>query len=86
MRSLKPVKPEVLEEMKKIAGEKGLESETLTKGPTIYLIGKFITYESASSYAGLLVRNGYRDAKVVARLGKKEVPVETARQLFEKID
>jgi hypothetical protein len=84
MRSVKPAKPEVLEEIKKIAGEKGLDSESQPKGPTVYLIGKFITYESASRYADLLVRNGYRDAKVVARLGKKEVPVETAKQLFEK--
>jgi len=86
MRSLKPVKPEVLVEMKNIAGERGLDSESQTKGVTVYLIGKFITYESASRYADLLVRNGYRDAKVVARLGKKEVPVETAKQLFEKVE
>jgi len=86
IRSVKPVKPEVLEEMKKIAGTKGLDTESNPKGPTVYLIGKFITYESASEYADLLVRNGYRDAKVVARLGKKEMPVEKARQLFEKVE
>ena len=86
IRSVKPVKPEVLEEMKKIAGTRGLDTESNPKGPTVYLIGKFITYESASEYADLLVRNGYREAKVVARLGKKEMPVETARQLFEKLE
>ena len=86
LRSVKPVKPEAIEEMEKIAGAKGLERETHIKGTTVYLIGKFITYESASQYADLLVRNGYREAKVVARLGQKEVPVETAKQLFEKVD
>jgi hypothetical protein len=86
MRSVKPVKPELLEEMKKIAGTRGLDTESNPKGPTVYLIGKFITYESASNYADLLVRNGYRDAKVVARLGIKEMPVETARKLFEKLE
>ncbi len=86
MRSVKPVKPEVLEEMNRIAGSRGIDTETQPKGPTIYLIGRFITYESASQYADLLVRNGYRDAKVVARLGTKEVPVETAKELFEKVE
>ncbi len=86
LRSPKPVKPEAVEEMEKIAGAKGLDMETQEKGTIVYLIGKFITYESASQYADLLVRNGYREAKVVARLGKNEVPVEIAKQLFEKVD
>lgn len=84
-RSEKPLKPDILESMKKAAGTKGLDTESLENGPTIYLIGKFITYESASDYADLLVRNGYREAHVVARLGKKEVPVEMARELFDRI-
>jgi hypothetical protein len=29
------------------------------------------------------VRNGLKEAKVVAYLGKKEIPVETAKKLFE---
>ena len=52
----------------------------------VYLAGKFITYESAEEYAGLLARNGYRDAKVTAWLGKKEIPVDTAQQLFENLE
>jgi tetratricopeptide (TPR) repeat protein len=84
MRSAKPVKPEVADGMKKIAGTRGLDTETAADGTIIYLVGKFITYESAAEYADLLTRNGYRDAKITAWLGKKEIPVDTARQLFEK--
>jgi hypothetical protein len=85
-RSLKPLKQEVLDGMTKIAGNRGVDTETAVDGSTIYLVGKFITYDSALTYTDLLLRNGYRDAKVVARLGKKEVPVETARQLFERVE
>lgn len=86
VRSLKPLKQEVLDGMTKIAGTRGVDTEKAGDGSTIYLVGKFITYDSALTYADLLLRNGFRDAKVVARLGKKEVPVETARTLFEKIE
>jgi tRNA(Ser,Leu) C12 N-acetylase TAN1 len=86
MRSVKPVKDDVLAGMKKIAGTRGLDTESLNNETVVYLIGEFITYESAEDYAGLLIRNGYRSAKVVARLGKKEVPVETAKELFEKVE
>lgn len=84
MRSPKPVKDEVLESMQRVSGTRGFDTEETEDG-YIYLIGRFITYESALSYSDLLVRNGYRDAKVVARLGKKEVPVDAARELFEKV-
>lgn len=83
MRSARPVKPDVLKSMTQAAGTRGLDTEKTSSGTMVYLIGKFITYESAARYADLLVRNGYREARVVARLGKKEVPVETARKLFE---
>lgn len=86
VRSLKPLKQEVLDGMTKIAGTSGVDTEKTGDGSTIYLVGKFITYDSALTYADLLLRNGFRDAKVVARLGKKEVPVEIARQLFEKVE
>jgi hypothetical protein len=52
----------------------------------VYLIGKFLTFESAAEYADLLIRNGQKDAKVVAYLGRREIPVETAKQLFEKLE
>ena len=85
IRSSKPVRDEVTEEIKKISGSRGYEIIKLDDGSIVYLIGKFITFESAEEYASLLVRNGYRDARVVAWLGKKEIPLETARQLFEKL-
>ncbi len=85
MRVIKPVKDDVIEGMKKMAGNRGLDIQTLEDGKIVYLIGNFITFESAAEYTDLLVRNGYREARVGAWLGKKEIPVETARQLFENL-
>jgi hypothetical protein len=85
IRSLKPVKDDVIEGMRKMAGSRGLDIQSTIDGNIAYLIGKFITFESAAAYADLLIRNGYREAKVVAWLGKKEIPVETARQLFDNL-
>jgi len=85
MRSVKPIKEDVLAEIRKAAGDRGLDVVTLEDGKTDYLIGKFITFDTASEYSDLLKRNGYRDAQVVAWLGKKEIPIETARQLFDKL-
>lgn len=85
MRVLKPVKEDVIEGMKKMAGTRGLDIQTLSDGKIVYLIGNFITFESAAEYSDLLVRNGYREARVVAWLGKKELPVETARELFDNL-
>jgi len=86
VRSKKPVSEEDYEAMKIISGTRGLDVETLPDGSIVYLIGKFITFDSAENFAGLLVRNGYRDAKVVAWLGKREIPVETAKQLFNSLE
>jgi hypothetical protein len=83
-RSQKPLKPEQLEVIKKLAGNRGLDIIKNASGQNIYLIGKFLTFESAAEYADLLTRNGQKDAKVAAYLGRKEIPVETAKQLFEK--
>jgi len=85
VRTEKPVSEESYEDMKKLSGTRGLDIESLPDGNIVYLIGKFITFDSAGDYADLLVRNGYRDAKVVAWLGKREIPVETAKQLFESL-
>ena len=84
-RSPKPLKDEVVESMRKIAGTRGLDIITLSDGNTIYLIGNFITFESAEEYSDLLIRNGFSEAKVVAWLGKREISVETAKQLFENL-
>jgi len=86
LSSPKPVKDDVLDGMKKFAGSRGLDSQMLADGTVIYLAGHFITFDSAEVYAELLEKNGYRDAKVTAWLGKKEIPVETARQLFENLE
>ena len=86
IRSMNPVKDEVLEGINRLAGTRGLEIVTLPDKTVVYLIGKFITYKSAEEYADLVKRNGYSDAKVGAWLGKKEIPVETARSLFERIE
>jgi hypothetical protein len=86
LRTEKPVKAEQMEDMKRVAGSRGLDMEKLPDGTMVYLAGKFITYESAEDYAGLLSKNGYRDAKVTAWLGSKQIPVETARQLFENLE
>jgi hypothetical protein len=85
-RSLKPLKEDVLEGMRTMAGNRGLDILYLADGNIAYLIGKFITFESAAEYADLLIRNNYRGAKVVAWLGNKEVPVETAKQLFNNLE
>jgi len=85
-RSQKPVKDDDLETYKKLSGTRGLDIVTLPDGNIVYLIGSFITWESAEEYADLLVRNGYSDAKVGAWLGKREIPVETARELFEMLE
>jgi tetratricopeptide (TPR) repeat protein len=86
MKSLKPAKADVVDGIKKMAGSRGLDIQTLDDGNIAYLVGKFITFESAAEYADLLLRNGYREAKVVAFLGKREISVETAKQLFENLE
>jgi len=85
IRSLKPVKADIYNGIEKMAGTRGLDILPLDDGSIAYVIGKFITFESAEEYADLLVRNGYREARVIAWLGKKEIPIETARQLFENM-
>jgi tetratricopeptide (TPR) repeat protein len=85
IRSSKPVKDDVIDGIRKMAGSRGLDIQSTDDGNVAYLIGKFITFESAAEYADLLIRNGYRESKVVAWLGKKEIPVETARQLFDNL-
>jgi tetratricopeptide (TPR) repeat protein len=85
-RSKKPLDAKKTEELRKVAGSRGLDIITAEDGNRVYLIGKFITFESAAEYNDILVRNGYRDSKVVAWLGSREIPVETAKRLFEKIE
>jgi len=83
-RSVKQLSDDAAEAYRKMAGNRGLEIIKAEDGSFVYLIGKFITFDTANEYAGLLIRNGYRDAKATAYLGNREIPVETAKQLFEK--
>ena len=84
-RSVKPLKEDTVEGIRKIAGNRGLDIIMLDDGKTGYLIGKFITFETAAEYSDLLKRNGFKDAQVVAWLGKKQIPIDTARQLVDKL-
>ena len=84
VKAQKPLKEDAVDGIKKVAGNRGVDIQTFENGSCAYLIGKFITFESASEYSDLLIKNGYREARVVAFLGSKEIPVETAKQLFEK--
>lgn len=83
-KSQKPLNTGQLDNIKRLAGNRGLDIIKNASGQNIYLIGKFITFESAAEYADLLTRNGLKEAKVTAYLGRREIPVETAKQLFEK--
>ena len=83
-KSQKPLSSGQLDNIKRLAGNRGLDIIKNASGQNIYLIGKFLTFESAVEYTDLLARNGQKEAKVVAYLGKREIPVETAKQLFEK--
>jgi len=86
IRSEDPLEEDIVAEIKKISGSRGLTIQPIDDGTIAYLVGKFITFESATEYSDLLVRNGYREARVVAWLGKKEIPVETAKQLFDFLE
>ena len=84
LRNKKPLTDDQFENLKHLSGNRGFDVLKNATGLTIYLIGKFLTFESAAEYADLLSRNGYKDVRVVAYLGLREIPVDTARQLFEK--
>ncbi len=83
-KSQKPLNTEQLSIIKRLAGSRGLDIIKNESGQNIYLIGKFFTFETAAEYADLLTRNGQKEARVTAYLGRREIPVETAKQLFEK--
>jgi hypothetical protein len=85
MRIDKPVKPEVIQKVEQLAGTRGLDMVKNNMGETVFLIGNFITFESADEYVSLLVRNGYNSARVAAYVGLQEIPVEAARELINKL-
>lgn len=83
-RSVKPLDEETTGLFRTMAGNRGFDIIQAEDESLVYLIGKFITFESASEYADLLRRNGYSEAKVVAYVGNREIPLETAKELFEE--
>ena len=84
MRITKPVKPEVIEKIELLAGTRGLEMIKNSDGETVFLIGNFITFESAEDYVSLLIRNGYSTARVAAYVGIHEITVEAAIELLNR--
>lgn len=85
MRTTSPVTEDVVDPIKRLAGERGLDVIQRLDGKFSYLIGKFITFDTAAEYADLLKRNGYKESQVVSWLGKKEIPVESAKKLFDDL-
>lgn len=85
MRSKKPVKPEIIEKIQLLAGTRGFDMVKTNDGETVFLIGNFITFESADDYVSLLIRNGYSTARVTAYVGVYEIPVEAAKELLNKL-
>lgn len=85
IRTSDPLKEDAVDGIRKMAGSRGMDIQPVEDGKIAYLIGKFITFDTANEYSDLLKRNGYKETKVVAWLGKKEIPVETARQLFDNL-
>jgi len=85
MRIDKPIKPEVTQKIEQLAGTRGLDMVKNNNGETVFLIGNFITFESADEYVSLLIRNGYNSARVAAYVGFQEIPVEAARELINKL-
>lgn len=83
MKVKNKVQEDELELFKKLAEKKSYNIFETADKEYVYLIGKFLTFESAATYADLLYRNGMKEAKVVAYMGKKEIPLETAKKLFE---
>ncbi|HZM12930.1 MAG TPA: SPOR domain-containing protein [Bacteroidales bacterium] len=86
MRSKKPVKPEAIEKIELLADTRGLDMIKNNQDETVFLIGNFITFESADEYVSLLIRNGYSTARVTAYVGMQEIPVEAAKELLNRIE
>jgi len=85
LRINKPVKPDVIQKIEQLAGTRGLEMIKNNNGETVFLIGNFITFESADEYVSLLIRNGYNSARVAAYVGMQEIPVDAALELINKM-
>ena len=85
MRVARAATPATVDALRTIAGNRGLDIITTDDRRIAYIIGRFITFESAAEYADLLVRNGYRETRVIAWLGNREMSLDTAIELFERL-
>jgi tetratricopeptide (TPR) repeat protein len=85
MRLDKPPKPELIDKLKQLAGERGLDIIKNNSNETVFLIGNFITFDSAEDYVSLLIRNGYSSARVAAYVGRYEISVEAAKELIKRL-
>ncbi|MBN1388028.1 MAG: SPOR domain-containing protein [Bacteroidales bacterium] len=83
MKVKKKIQDDELELIERLADQKSYDIFETASKEYVYLIGKFLTFESAAAYADLLYRNGMKDSKVVAYLGEKEIPLETAKKIFD---
>jgi hypothetical protein len=83
MKVKKKAQDDELELLERLADQRSYDIFETADKEYVYLIGKFLTFESAAAYADLLYRNGMKDSQVVAYLGEKEIPLETAKKLFD---
>ncbi len=83
LKAKEKIKDERLEQLERLADSRTYDVFETDAGEYVYLIGNFLTFESAAAYADLLYRNGMKEAEVAAYLGKKEIPLETAKKLFD---
>jgi len=72
-----------VEALRLVAGDRDFDIIKNDKDEFVYLIGKFLTFDSALNYSDLLYRNGMKEARVAAYMGVREIPVERARELFD---
>jgi hypothetical protein len=75
---------EVVNGFLKVSTDKGLEQFKDESGTTLYVVGKYKTYEEASKMKDILINEGIRDAFVVAFNGKQKISVEDAKRLLGK--
>ena len=75
----------MVQKIEVLAGNRGLDMIKNSNGETVFLIGNFITFESAEEYVSLLIRNGYSSARVAAYVDRQEISVEAAKELLNKL-
>ncbi len=82
VRTESPDDERLVAQVNRLAGDRGFDILNPEEDLYIFVVGNFITFESATSYADLLRRNGYDDARVAAYVGKTEIPLEAALRLL----